>query len=59
MLANLLFLFYPLALLYRDKKRNLEFGKCWTYGNINAIIGKDESGVGGGELGVRHLDGLL
>ena len=31
----------------------------FAYSDINAIIGKDESGVGSGELGVGHLDGRL
>lgn len=28
----------------------------WTYGNLNTVIGEDESGVGSGELGGRHCD---
>jgi hypothetical protein len=31
----------------------------FPYSDINAIIGKDQSGVGGGKLGVGHLDGRL
>lgn len=26
-----------------------------TYGDLNAVIGKDEGGVGAGELGGRHV----
>lgn len=31
----------------------------FPYSDINAIVGKDQSGVGGGKLGVGHLDGRL
>lgn len=31
-----------------------------TYGDLNTVIGKDESGVRGGELGGGHLvDGVV
>jgi hypothetical protein len=30
-----------------------------TYGDLNALIGQDESGVGAGELSVRHVDGWV
>jgi hypothetical protein len=30
-------------------------GKETTYGDLNAVIGKDEGGVGAGELGGRHF----
>lgn len=31
-------------------------GKVCTYGDLNALIGQDESGVGAGELSGRHGD---
>ena len=34
------------------------FGQDYAYGDLNRVIGKDESGVRCGELCSRHLDCL-
>jgi hypothetical protein len=41
-------------------KLELNNGNEGTYGDLNAIIGKDQSGVGDSELGGRHfVDGVV
>lgn len=36
----------------------VQAGSVGSYSDIDTIIGEDQSGVGGCELGVRHCEGL-
>ena len=42
-----------------DSLRQEMFKSGKTYSDLETLIGEDEGGVGGGELGVRHCWGLL
>lgn len=48
-----------LQVFFHQRCAVAEFCSIQTYGDLDAVIGQDEGGVGGSELGGRHCELLV